>query len=98
MLTPIFGDHMHPAGGVDFHKSIRNIDDMHSIEYTGEYAVPKTDLAFKVEDTDHVLTFGVTSGHRERSAMGQHCSSTDHHTHYRPVSIGSVLKKNKHWN
>ena len=37
---PVLGDHLHPAGWVDFHEGVGDEDDMHPVEHGGDDGMP----------------------------------------------------------
>ena len=87
----MLGDHLHPGGGVDLHQGVRNEDDVHPVEDTGEDAVPEPDVPLEVEDADHDLALGVVAGECESAGVGEHGCPGDADPQHTAVLLGGVL-------
>ena len=81
----VLGDHLHPGGGVDLHQGVRDEDNVHPIEDTGQDAVPEPRVSLEVQDTDHDLALGVVAGEGEGPGVGQHGGPGHADPQYTPV-------------
>lgn len=64
---------------------------MHSVQYRRDDRVPQTGFAFKVQNANHRVTFGVVARLREGTALVQHGCSADADAHHGTVPVCGVF-------